>query len=609
MFNKFIAANLDSINDALELDISVNNNFFVTDGLFFNSFRRVVSYKNKDFEIEEAMKPNRALNHLASVYRDEPLHEFLNFEWTSRRHLFLNDNNGYFEKGTFVATTDFKITMSWGVEHIAKHSRLAFIYSVEGFETGICIATSRKEARLYCPDIGSVRFINHTTPLSKVRIFKAFTSKRMQSKILNIAILDMIPSVLNSCLAGLTIDISADPSIELKLAIAISDRQDVCELKYLRVNNIRPTDLIAKCIHMMSEKHMRIAIKNVVSACAKASLKIPPPIAALLASSNKKGRTDEKSKSFICNTLDVFFDVEVGQNVVFQEKYGNRIYTYKGRKDIGTAKAITRNMLDIPVIKDQLNKLKQTEVINIIHEYIARVHSPIDDNMDSFSFGGLSLLLDYKNSAIKVSAVDKKHMTKAARWIVSSRTGSMPKNTNSRAKTYLFLFLSTEDADRALRSTYGLAIATLLDVSFEIKVFSSTIKGINNIRRYFTSSAFSPLDITIHDPEKICVNNIDVALVNQDRVDFFPGIKRKIVIVEKEQDADICFFGDEISKTKAVQTYSLPTSPPNKAYIYLFTKALKLLTSTYSDRAHAVAHLSNKANMDSFTENLSVEHI
>lgn len=138
--NSIFDSKIDLISQVFDLNIRMHNGYFIVNNLRFSSFKRLVLYVGKSFEMEDYLLPNRPLSSLANIYKEEPDVEFLNFEWTSSKHLHLVESNGYFDGDeNFIATCNFTIAMPWGIAHIKRTNRLRMLYNMEGMEAGFMI--------------------------------------------------------------------------------------------------------------------------------------------------------------------------------------------------------------------------------------------------------------------------------------------------------------------------------------------------------------------------------------------------------------------------------------------------------------------------------------
>ena len=602
MINKAFIKHLDKINSTLGLDVVIRNDLFVLDNAYFTNFKRMIGYADKSFEIIDHMKDNRALNCIMSAYGKEETPEFANYEWTSSSHKYLNDDNVYVdENGSYVAIRDFRIEMSWGIAFVKKSNRLISVYTVDGLETGVLITNSVTDPVVFCPDLNYIRPLNYDPASAKAVLQKVYTSKSLTLVSTNIMPAVLVSSLVNLCKAGVINDISCSGPQERLLTVAFVREATPPSLPYLRVNGMNVLSLVDKYILSMSNKEIRSAVTLAMDASVSLNVPIPKVIAGVMASrSQTKACVPKDVKLFVFNILDTFFTVARFSYPVISERYGKKDYHYRSIADNNAARKIAKNIRRIDGASDKLSAIPLADIISIIHEYVQSEHTPEKPAEEGFSFGGVTMFTNYKDSCLRFSTVPGEHVTKSARWIGSHRWQPTPREATARAETYNFIFKESSDMQKAVMATYGLALATLMDVKYEIKVCAISKLAKKNTIRFFESTGFNPFSLVVKEAGILTMKYNDICVVNENNTHMYPGSKRKLIFVSHESDADICMSELQPSSAQYSQTYRLSTCTPDKRYIFDFAEVLTRMVTTFPTDGHASEMLGTRTKIDNF---------
>jgi len=611
--NNSFSKHIDLINSSLGVDIHVHNDYFVASGARFKEFKRVISYLDKSFDIEDELSANRSLNCIAMLYRSEPDPTYGNFTWTADKHIYFNDETGEFDDdGVFVASSKIKVKMPWGTAHINKKNRVKPVFNIEGMETGFLVINSTSDAKLLAFEPENTRLINHDSTNHTAIVIKTFTYHRAYTKTKNTVTSEMIPSLIEWCSAGVITQVKSAVTHEIKIASSIIKNPTTLTIAPLRINKMTPIALVDKVIHRMSSREATEAIKEVVSACARLGKPIPENIASMIASrSNLDTKISDTDKKFVFGILDMFFIVSKGFSTIISERYGNAQYVYASANDNASARRLAKKIKSIDTVSDMVSHMPIDDMIAVVHEYIRDYVGTSESSVSDmcYEFDNVRMFFKYGKREIRFESTNLKTVSKNTKWIIADRASYKGKNLVNRAKSYLFIFNSLKDANTALRSTYGLALAILFDIEYRVSVYYTTKVGKVNAKRYFCSRAFNPISSVGKDPDLLTLKDGEFAFINEGREDYHPNIKQKVVFVEHEEDADIVMSQESFGPAKYVMSRRLEGTHPDKLYARFFRDCLTMISSQYSDHDHLKTHLENEDNFYNLVSNIRMNLI
>ena len=234
----------------------------------------------------------------------------------------------------------------------------------------------------------------------------------------------------------------------------------------------------------------------------------------------------------------------------------------------------------------------------MVHEYAQSGVAPEKSVESTFGFGGLNMHINYEKNLLRFNTDDGVSLTKSAKWIATHRWQAKPQDKIIRAKTYEYIFRGSDDASRALVATYAFAIAVLFDIEYEIKVFAPTKVDRVNVVRFFGSVAFNPFSLIVKDPTLLKLGTRDICMVSQSETKLLEQSKRRIILVDKELEADVCMRLGDATKTQYSQLFRLSTCSLNKRYIYDFARMLTNMASMLHSDSHAATVFSEKHALD-----------
>lgn len=608
MLRQPIVDNLDIFSEIIGKEIKVVGSYYVVDGLYFTNFKRLVAYTGKTFEVEDAIKNNTILKKVKRAYKNEKEPEYPNFEWATLKSRYFTDENIHYDKqGYPIASRAFSITSSWGEIEITRWNKLVSLFTIDGLETGMIILRRTVAPKVFAPTLDYLRPINFTPDKPVGWLLGNLSSRTALTARPNIFTIDMIPSLLTMCKAGMIMQIKAHKPTTKKLAVAMSQDKELLSVPYLSINKKSTIDFIAENIVDFSNKETDFCISNVVNACYTIGRKIPKAITDVLATrSNMSASVSEETRQFVFNIMESFFTVVKTSYIAVNEKYGDKSYIYKGKDDAQTARTIADKISKIDTVSKILAKTQKRDIVALIHEYLNQDFPVSEVKNDSYSIGKLSMTIDYDYDRIIFANTTKKALQEPEKWLIDAQLHHNCNIVKHRPKILKAIFANPESEINAIRATYMLAIASMLDIECTIKIYGQTKYDHNAGMAFFNCPSFNILNLKIKSPKTDRIRKNDIGFFTEADAKDFMDVKRKIILVNNPKDADIHLKSKASSQSDRISVYRLPKRRVEKRYIVFFYRTLELLAKTFVSKEHAADYLSDPDKMKRFSKSFTV---
>ena len=596
MKNVFVD-NIDFINEFLGLELSFRNGMFISDRLFFYSIKNVFLYYDKTFEAEKLMKKGSPLDMLRTAYQREAEPKLLNYEWKSISSNFLNDTNGYFDKDRiFIATKEFELRASWGRQIVQKKNRLKYVYTLDGYETGVMVIRNAKDAIVFSPTKSYLKPINYDINDRRAFLRSFYTTRNTAIVKHNVFVSEEIDSLLEFCRAGLLTSITTGTNKESDLVLKIVHKDNPEYYKDLFINKKNVMYLVNKYIDKMSAKDTILAVSSVVKMCKETGFKIPEKVASLsILHTNLIPRVSKKIHDFVFNILDTYYVLTKSSPVVLSEKYGPREYYYMGPSDYIIAKQIVSSIRRIQGVKDSLKDISIQDMIFLVHDYIENEYTPIESFEESYQFSGVKMQIDYTNSRILFFSLEGKRVGRQARYLLAHKKLSKEYVKVHREDTFSYLFKDKKNSSRAIISTYAFSIASILDIPYSIKIFAVRKMDKRNILRFFEAPAFNIAEASFKNADVKNISSKDIVIASNGEEVMY---NRSIIITEN--DADIHMKNKSFSDVERAYCSSLSHINPDRHYVYGLARVLNGIAEQFNTVEDAREALSDKDELERF---------